>query len=66
MKTNVLSWKETYGIQNTGIENFQGNRILVQIQMLNIWENYITEIHDRPNRPETIEVEPEEEVDADE
>ena len=27
---------------------------------------YITELHDRPNRPVTLEVEPEEEVDADE
>jgi hypothetical protein len=29
-------------------------------------ENYITELHDRPKRPETLEVKPEEEVDADE
>ena len=34
--------------------------------MLKILENYITELHDRPNRPETLEVVPEEEVDADE
>jgi len=34
--------------------------------VLKIWKNYITEIHDRPNRPETLEVEPQEEVDADE
>ena len=34
--------------------------------MLKSWENYITELHDRPNRPETLEVQPEEEVDADE
>jgi hypothetical protein len=34
--------------------------------VLKIWENYITELHDRPNRLETLEVEPEEEVDADE
>ena len=34
--------------------------------MLKIWENYIKELHDRPNRPETLEVEPEENVDADE
>ena len=33
--------------------------------MLKIWENYITELYDRPNRPETLEVEPEEEVDTD-
>jgi hypothetical protein len=31
-----------------------------------IWENYITEIYNRANRPETPEVEPEEEVDTDE
>jgi hypothetical protein len=34
--------------------------------VLKIWENYITELHDLPNRPETPEVELEEEVDADE
>jgi hypothetical protein len=34
--------------------------------MLKIWDNYITELHDQPNRPETLEVEPEEEVDRDE
>jgi len=32
--------------------------------VLNIWENYITELYDQPNRPETPEVEPEEEVDT--
>jgi hypothetical protein len=34
--------------------------------VLKIWENYIKEIHDRPNRPETLEIKPEEKVDADE
>ena len=34
--------------------------------MLKIWENYITELYDRPNRPETLDIEPEEEVDTDE
>jgi len=34
--------------------------------VLKIRENYITELYDRPNRPVTLEVEPEEEVDADE
>ena len=34
--------------------------------MLKIWECYITELYDRPNRTETLEVEPEEEVDTDE
>jgi len=31
-----------------------------------MWENYITELHDRTNRPETLEVEPELDVDAEE
>ena len=34
--------------------------------MRKIWENYITELYDRPNRPETLEVEPEEELDREE
>jgi hypothetical protein len=58
--------KETQEIQNIGIEVSQGNRIVEQRQVLKIWENYITELHDRPNRPVILEVEPEEEVDADE
>jgi hypothetical protein len=33
---------------------------------LQIWENYITELYDRANRPEHLEVEPEEKVDEDE
>jgi hypothetical protein len=66
MNTKELSWKETQGIQNIGIEDSQGNRTIEQSQVLKIWENYITELHDRPNRPETLEVEPEDEVDTDE
>jgi hypothetical protein len=31
--------------------------------VLKIWESYVTELYDKPNRPETLEVEPEEEVD---
>ena len=64
MKTKELGWKETQGIQNIGIEDSQGNRIVDQRQVLKIWENYVTELYDRPNRPETLEVEPEE-VDTD-
>ena len=65
MKTKEVGWKENQGIQNIGIEDSQGNRIVEQCQVLKIWENYITELHDRPNRTVTLEVEPEEEVDAD-
>ena len=61
----VCTWKETQGIQNIGIEVSQGNRIVDQKQVLKIWENYFTELYDQPNRPETLEVEPEE-VDIDE
>ena len=66
MKTKELGWKETQGIQNIGIEGFQGNRMVDQKQVLKIWENYVTELCDRPNRQETLEDEPEEEVDTDE
>jgi len=65
-KTRELGWNETQGIQSIGIEDSQGNRIVDQRQVLKIWENYITELYARPNRPETLEVEPEEEVDTDE
>ena len=66
MKTKELDWKETQGIQNIDIEDSQGNRVVEQNQVLKIWENYITELYDRPNRPETLDVETEEEVDTDE
>ena len=66
MKTKELGCNETQVIQSIGIEDSQGNRIVDQTQVLKIWENYITELYDRPNRPETLEAEPEEEVDTDE
>jgi hypothetical protein len=50
MNTKELGWKETQGIQNIGIEDSQGNRIIQQSQVLKIWENYITELFDRLNR----------------
>jgi hypothetical protein len=65
MKTKELGWKDTQGIPNIGIEECHGNRIIEESQVLKIWENYITELQDRPNRPEILEVEPEEEEDAD-
>jgi hypothetical protein len=36
MKTKVLGWKETQGIQNIGIEYSQENRIVEQSQVLKI------------------------------
>ena len=66
IKTKKLDWKETQGIQNICIEDSQGNRELEQSQMLKIWENYITKLFGRPNRPENLDVEPEEKGDTDE
>ena len=34
--------------------------------MLKIWKNYVKELYDRPNLPESLDVEPEEEVDTEE
>ena len=65
LKTKELGWKKTQGIQNVGIEDSQGDRIVEQSQVLKIWENYIIELYAWPNRPETLEFEPEEEVDTD-
>ena len=39
MKTKELGWKETQGIQNIGIEDSHGNRIIEQGQVLKIREN---------------------------
>jgi len=64
MKTKELGWNETQGIQGIGVEDSQGNRIIEQRQVLKIWENYIAELYDRPNRPETLEVELEEAADT--
>ena len=49
-----------------GIEDSQGYRRVDKRKVLKIWENYVTELYDRTNRPKTLEGEPEEEVDTDE
>jgi hypothetical protein len=46
MKIKELGCKGAQGIQNIGIEDSQGNRIVDQNQMLKIWENYISELYD--------------------
>ena len=56
MKTKELGWKETQGIQNINIEGSQRKRIVEQYKALKFWENYIVELHDRTNRPQTLEV----------
>jgi hypothetical protein len=35
-------------------------------QLLEIWENYITQLYNQPNQPESLEVKPEEEADTEE
>jgi hypothetical protein len=65
MKTKELGWKENHGIQNIGIADSEGNIIIDQRRVLQIWENYITEFYVQANRPEHLEVEPEAEVDED-
>jgi hypothetical protein len=59
MKTKELGLTENHGIQNIGIEDSQENIIIYQRQVLQTWENYITELYDRANRPEHLGVEPE-------
>ena len=49
MKTKELGWQETQWIQNIGIEVSRRNRIVELSKMLKIWENFITELYDRPN-----------------
>jgi hypothetical protein len=39
MKTKGVGWNETQGIQNSGIEDSQGNRIVQQRQELKSEEN---------------------------
>jgi len=62
---NAYSWEQKHGIQNIGIEGSKGNRIVYKRQVLKIWENYITELYNQPNRWENLEVIPEKEVDTD-
>ena len=66
MKKKVLGLEETQGIQNIAIDDSHKNRRVEQSKALKIWENYNTELYDPPNRLQTLEVEPEEEVDTDE
>jgi hypothetical protein len=57
-----LGWQENHGIQNIGIED--SSVIVYKIQVVKVWENFITELYKGPNRPVNLEVEPEEEVDG--
>jgi hypothetical protein len=52
---------KTWALKTTSKGNITDKR-----QVLKILENYITELCRRPNRPENLDVGPEEVVDADE
>ena len=49
MKTKEQGWKENQEIQNTGIEDSEGNIKVDQRQVLKTWESYITELYDQAN-----------------
>jgi hypothetical protein len=66
MKKNELGWEGNYGVQNIGVEDSPGKIISGQRPVLKIWKNYLTQLYERANRPENVQVEPEEAVDADE
>jgi hypothetical protein len=59
-----IGWKEHHGIQNIGTEDSKGNAIVAKTKVLRIWERYITELYDRLNQTENLEVVTEKEVDA--
>jgi hypothetical protein len=63
IKTSKIVWKENHVIETTGVEDSQRNMIVDGRQILKVWENYITDLHDRANRREILDVETEEEVD---
>jgi hypothetical protein len=47
MKTKELGWKENQGIQNIGIKNSQGNIIIDQRRVLQIWESSVIKLIDQ-------------------
>ena len=65
MKTKGPVWKEKHRIQNIYVEDSKVNTIVDRRQEMKIWENYVTELYNQPNRSENVEVEPQEEVDTD-
>jgi hypothetical protein len=66
MLSKELSWKVNHRCQNAGIEESQGIITVDRRKVLKIWENYITELDDRVNQTENVEIESKEKVEADE
>jgi predicted AAA+ superfamily ATPase len=57
-----LDWNENIGTHKIGIEACQRYIILDRRKVLKIWEKHISELYDRPNRPEILEDWTEEEI----
>lgn len=69
IKTKVIGWKETRGNRNIDIEDSQQNIRVHQRQVIKIWEQYVTELYDRPDRPDrpqNLDIGTEKDADADE
>jgi hypothetical protein len=50
--TKELGYKENHRIKIIGIEGCKSSIILNERKAVKIWENYITDLCDRSNRPE--------------
>ena len=61
MMTKQIEWKDKQHIQNTGIEDSQGNITADQRHTLKIFDEYGTELYEWAKQPENLEVEIEEE-----
>ena len=62
MKTKELGWQENHGIWNVGIED--PSIIIDKRQVVKVGENFVTKLYNLPNWPDSLEVEPEKEVDG--
>ena len=60
-----LGWRENYGIETIGIEDSEEN-IIDERQVLKICKNYVKGLCNGTKSPENLEVEVNQEVDADE
>jgi hypothetical protein len=59
-KAKELDRKENNGIRTVGIKDSEGNMIVDQKQVLKIWEICVEELYGQANRPEKLNMEPEE------
>jgi hypothetical protein len=55
-KAKELGLEENCGIKNIDVKDSEGQMIVDRRQVLKIWENYITKVYNKPDRPENLEV----------